>query len=66
VALKIASVVFGVIFGAYVAQKLQGPLGLDGDDDTLLFWAFFLALMAVLSPLRGRDAARSQEAAAVI
>jgi multisubunit Na+/H+ antiporter MnhE subunit len=49
VALKIASVVFGVIFGAYVAQKLQGPLGLDGDDDTLLFWAFFLALMAVLS-----------------
>jgi hypothetical protein len=48
-ALKISSVVFGVIFGAFVAQKLQAPLGLDGHNDTLLFWAFFLAVMAVLS-----------------
>jgi hypothetical protein len=38
-----------VIFGAYVAQKLRGPLGLDSDSDRLLFWAFFLALVAVLS-----------------
>lgn len=47
--LKISSVVFGVVVGAYVAQKLQGPLGLDGDNDTLLFWAFFLSLMGILS-----------------
>jgi hypothetical protein len=40
-----------VIVGAYVSQKLQHPLGLDGDNDTLLFWAFFLSVMAVLSAL---------------
>jgi hypothetical protein len=42
-------VIFGVIVGAYVSQKLQGPLGLDGENDTLLFWAFFLSVMALLT-----------------
>jgi hypothetical protein len=47
--LKICAVVFGVIVEAYVSQKLQHPLGLDGDNDTLPFWAFFLSVIAVLS-----------------
>jgi hypothetical protein len=48
-ALRIWAVVFGVIVGAYVSQKLQGPLGLDGDDHKLLFWAFFIWVMAGLA-----------------
>jgi hypothetical protein len=43
------AVVFGVIFGAYVARTLQSPLGLDDDNDTLLFWVFFLVVMAALA-----------------
>jgi hypothetical protein len=38
-----------VIVGAYVSQTLQRPLGLDGENDTLLFWAFFLSVMALLA-----------------
>ena len=38
-----------MIVGAYVAQKLQSPLGLDEDNDTPLFWAFFLVVMAALA-----------------
>jgi hypothetical protein len=44
-------VAFAVIAGAGVSQKLQHPLGLDGDNRTLLFWPFFLSVMAVLSAL---------------
>jgi hypothetical protein len=47
--LKTWGVIFGVIVGAYVSQKLQRPLGLDGQNDTLLFWAFFLSVMALLA-----------------
>jgi hypothetical protein len=38
-----------VIVGAYVAQELQAPLGLDEDHDTPPFWAFFLVVMAALA-----------------
>ena len=47
--LRISAVGFGVVFGAYAAQKLQTPLGLDGDGYTALFWAFSLAVMAFLA-----------------
>jgi hypothetical protein len=46
---RIASVVFGVAVGAYVSQKLRAPLGFEAEDDTLLFWLFFLSVMALLS-----------------
>jgi hypothetical protein len=47
--LRIWAALFGVIVGAYVSQKLRGPLGFDADDDTLLFWVFFLSVMALLA-----------------
>jgi cytochrome c biogenesis factor len=47
--LKVWAAIFGVIFGAYVSQKLKGPLGFDADDGSLLFWAFFLSVMTLLA-----------------
>lgn len=47
--LRTSAVCFGVVFGAYVARKLQTPLGLDGEGDMALVWAFSLAVMAVLA-----------------
>jgi hypothetical protein len=47
--LTVWAVIFGVIVGASVSQRLQGPLGLDGNGDTLLFGAFVLAVMTLLS-----------------
>jgi hypothetical protein len=44
--LRIAAVFFGVVFGAYVAQKLKAPLGF-GDGG--LFLAFSLVVMAVVA-----------------
>jgi uncharacterized protein YneF (UPF0154 family) len=44
-----AAVCFGVVFGAYVSQKLQAPLGLDARDKTAVFWLFFLVVMALLA-----------------
>jgi len=49
--LKISAAFFGVIMGAYVSQKLQEPVGLDGDDETLLFWMFFLSVMGLAGGL---------------
>jgi uncharacterized membrane protein YeaQ/YmgE (transglycosylase-associated protein family) len=42
------AVCFGVVFGAYVAQKLRTPLGLD-DDGPAWFWALSLAVMGLLA-----------------
>jgi hypothetical protein len=42
---------FGVVIGAYVAQKLQAPLGLDGHRDVAVFWMFSLVVMALLASL---------------
>ncbi len=47
---QVLSVVFGVIFGAYVAETLRAPLGF-GADHELLFWVFFLIVMAILALL---------------
>jgi hypothetical protein len=47
--LRISAVGFGVVFGAYAAQKLQTPVGLEDDGDTALFWVFSLAVMALLA-----------------
>jgi hypothetical protein len=47
--LRISAVGFGVVFGAYAAQKLQTPIGLDDDGDAALFWVFSLAVMALLA-----------------
>jgi hypothetical protein len=49
--LKVSAVCFGVVFGAYVAQKLQAPLDLNDDNDTAMFWAFSLMVMALLALL---------------
>ena len=48
--LQVLSVVSGVIFGAYVAEKLRAPLGF-GANHELLFWVFFLIVMAILALL---------------
>ena len=37
------------MFGAYTAQKLQTPLGLDDSGHPELFWPFSLAVMALLA-----------------
>jgi hypothetical protein len=62
---KLLALFFGVVFGAYVAQKLQAPLGLGGENKTALFWAFSLAVMALLAllflavPMLGRRRGRA-------
>jgi hypothetical protein len=48
---KVTPVCFGVVVGAFVAQKLQAPLGLDARDKTAVFWLFFLVIMALLARL---------------
>ena len=37
-----------LVLGAYIAQKLQRPFGLQGDNDRLLFLLFSIAVMVAI------------------
>jgi hypothetical protein len=63
---RLGAVVTALILGAYVAQKLQRPVGLQDRDDAALFILFSVAIMTTIYVLvsvavktRGRRQSRA-------